>query len=274
MIALSRRTLETPLEHPQLDGTRLDIACAGILVADCVARPVRVHPAPGKLALVDSVGSYSGGSAANTGYDLARLGARVAVIGRVGQDGFGDFMIAEAARHGADARLTPEDVPLEHLVARGAKILHLAGFFILPGLEGSDGAPTADLFRQATALGLITSLDCVWDATGRWGTLIRSALEQTDLFCPNLSEAQTITGLEEPQAVAQALLEMGMRRVVALKMGPEGSLVVSKSGEAYRVPTPVVEAVDGTGAGDAFIAGFPCRCSSAPASAMPRGPVA
>ena len=277
----------TPLTEP------IDVACAGIVVADCVARPVVKQPLPGQLELVDRIGLYSGGSAANTGYDLAKLGARVALIGRVGNDGFGDFLEAEARRAGCDssllkrdantptsatlvtvdqsgeraflhsiganAKLEPADIPLEELKARGAKVLHLAGFFILPGMEGKAGEPTRDLFARARTLGLMTSLDCVWDATRRWASLIAPVLEQTDLFCPSINEARAISELDDhasPRAIAERLFEMGLRRIVALKMGPEGSFVMARDGTHHLVPAPVVEAVDGTGAGDAFIAGF------------------
>jgi sugar/nucleoside kinase (ribokinase family) len=269
------------------------VVCAGILVADCVARPVQKQPQSGQLELVETIGLYSGGSAANTGYGLARLGVQVGVIGRIGQDGFGDFLAAEAQKVGCDvsllrrdpsagtssslvtvtpdgeraflhaiganANLVPSDIPLASLAARGTKILHLAGFFILPGMEGTAGEPTRDLLIHASSLGLITSLDCVWDATGRWGDLIASVLPHTDIFCPSLSEARAIAKLPNsasPLEVAQAILALGVRQVVALKMGEAGSLVLSREGELHRVPAAQVETVDGTGAGDAFIAGF------------------
>ncbi len=271
----------------------IDVACVGIVVADCVARPVLKQPQLGQLELVDSIGLYSGGSAASTGYDLAKLGVDVALIGRIGNDGFGDFLEAEARRVGCDstllkrdasagtssslvtvtpdgertflhsiganAKLTPADVPLEDLKARGCKILHLAGFFILTAIEGLSGEPASELFARATTLGLTTSLDCVWDATGRWGKLIGSVLAHTDIFCPSIHEARAIVELPEsasPRDIALELFELGVRQIVALKMGPEGSFVMDSSGEHHHVPAPSVEAIDGTGAGDAFIAGF------------------
>jgi sugar/nucleoside kinase (ribokinase family) len=107
---------------------------------------------------------------------------------------------------------------------------------------------------------LTTSLDCVWDATGRWQTVIGAVLPQTDLFCPSIHEARGILGLPDrasPRDIAQGLFDLGVRQVVALKMGPEGSFVMSRDGESHRVPAvAVVDTVDGTGAGDAFIAGF------------------
>jgi sugar/nucleoside kinase (ribokinase family) len=272
---------------------RIDVACAGIVVADCVARPVMKQPRPGQLEFVDTIGLYSGGSAANTGYDLVRLGLRVALIGRIGNDGFGDFLEQEARRVGCDssslrrdpsagtssslvivtpdgerafihaiganANLEPADIALETLALRGCKVLHVAGFFALTKMEGERGEPTRDVFARATALGMTTSLDCVWDASGRWQRVIGAVLPQTDLFCPSIHEARGILGLPEsatPGIVARGLFDLGVRQVVVLKMGPLGSFVMARDGEHHHVPAPFVDTVDGTGAGDAFIAGF------------------
>jgi sugar/nucleoside kinase (ribokinase family) len=270
----------------------LEVVSTGIFVADCVARPVLATPAKGKLELVDSIGLYSGGSAASTGYGLARFGIKTAVIGRIGNDGFGDFMLNEANRHGAiamlkrdesagtsstlvtvdedgersflhyigaNANLRPVDIPLFELKSRGLKILHVAGYFALPGMEGVDGSPTRDMFREARGLGIQTSLDSVWDARGRWMQLIGTVLPETDYFCPNLQEARAITNLPEnttPFEVATALFAAGVREMVALKMGEEGAFVMDKNGEHHTVGIASVPSIDGTGSGDAFIAGF------------------
>jgi sugar/nucleoside kinase (ribokinase family) len=268
--------------------TLLEIVSIGIVVADCVARPVKGTAGKGQLELVDQLLLCSGGSAASTGYALARFGIRAGVIGRVGQDGFGDFLVNEAGRHGAqsmlirdgdaatsatqvlvdaegertfihaigaNARLVPADVRLEDLRKRGSKILHLAGFFALPGMDNPDGQPLADLFARASKLGFITSLDNVWDATGNWSR-IEAPLKHTDFFYPSLSDARHITGEQEPRAIAQKLFAMGVGKAVAIKMGPEGSLLMNRQGESYRLGILKVPSVDGTGAGDAFIAGF------------------
>ncbi|MER3483140.1 MAG: carbohydrate kinase family protein [Meiothermus sp.] len=266
----------------------MDVVSVGIVVADVVARPVRGTAEKGKLELVEEILLCSGGSAASTGYALARFGIPSAVIGRVGNDGFGDFLVNEAGRHGAqsllirdpeastsatqvlvdeegertfihaigaNARLVPGDVPLEALRAQGAKLLHLAGFFALPGMEGSDGSPTRDLFKRASELGFITSLDNVWSAKGNW-ELIHPVLPHTDIFCPSIHDARHIAGESEPEAVARKLLELGVRKIVALKMGTEGSFVMNRAGEHHRLGVVKVPSVDGTGSGDAFIAGF------------------
>ncbi len=266
---------------------RLEAVSVGIVVADCVARPVHDMPGKGQLALVESVGLYSGGSAATTGYSLARFGVPSAVIGRVGRDGFGDFLLSEATRHGVDssllirdahptsatlvtvdsdgersflhsiganAALTPDDVPLTVLQARGVRLLHLAGYFALPGFEANAGEPTKTMFREASRLGMLTSLDNVWDARDRWD--IRDILPETDIFCPSVHDAKRITGRDTPPEIAAGLLRLGVRRCVALKMGAEGSFVMNATGESHLVPALSVQSVDGTGSGDAFIAGF------------------
>lgn len=270
----------------------LEVVSTGIFVADCVARPVLATPAKGKLELVDSIGLYSGGSAASTGYGLARFGIKTAVIGRIGHDGFGDFMLNETKRHGAiamlerdesagtsstlvtvdedgersflhyigaNANLRPTDISLIELKARGTKIIHVAGYFALPGMEGIDGSPTRDMFKEARGLGIQTSLDSVWDARGRWMQLIGTVLPETDYFCPNLQEARAITNLPEnaaPLEVATALFAAGVREIVALKMGEHGSFVMDKNGQHHTVGIANVPSIDGTGSGDAFIAGF------------------
>jgi len=268
--------------------TPLQAVSIGIFVADVVARPVRGTPEKGTLELVDEITLCSGGSAASTGYALACFGIPTAVIGRIGQDGFGDFMVSEANRYGAEnllirdpqartsatqvlvdpdgertfihaiganARLVPADVPLEALRARGAKILHLAGFFAITSMDNPGGEPTRDLFAKAKSLGFTTSLDNVWDATGQWSR-IHSVLPYTDIFCPSIHDARHITGEDQPRAIAQKLFDMGVSQIVVLKMGPEGSIAMNRQGEQHRVGILPVPSVDGTGAGDVFIAGF------------------
>jgi sugar/nucleoside kinase (ribokinase family) len=260
------------------------IVCLGILVADVAGRPVRTMPDPGRLVLVEEMGLYTGGCAANAATALARLGLPVEVIGRVGLDPFGDFMVRELEQRGigtrgvsrdqeigtsatmvmvdldgerrfvhyigANARLRLEDV--DPAAIRSASILHVGGSLVLPGL---DGEPTALLLQQAKSAGVITFLDTVWDDTGSWMQLLAPCLPYVDYFVPSLAEAQALTGLEEPQDVARSLLDRGVQ-TVALKMGSAGCLVMTNDGKAFSEPAFAVSVVDATGAGDAFAAGF------------------
>ncbi len=263
---------------------RKPIVCLGIMVADVVGRPLRAFPEPGRLVLVDEMSLHTGGCAVNSATGLARLGLPVEVIGKVGDDPFGDFLLEALAGRGigtegvkrdpetgtsatmvmvdpdgerrfvhyigANARLTLDDVDRE--IVRGASILHVAGALVMPGL---DGQPTAELLREAQAAGVTTFLDTVWDDTGRWMETLKPCLPHTDYFVPSLVEAQALTGLEDPAEVARALLDEGVG-TVGLKMGAEGCLVMTQEGQTVRLPAFEVEVVDATGAGDAFAAGF------------------
>ena len=260
------------------------VVCLGILVADVVARPMHAVPEPGRLVLVDEMGLHTGGCAVNSATALVNLGLPVEVIGKVGSDPFGDYLVDVLQERGigtrgvkrdpetgtsatmvmvdpdgerrfvhyigANAQLTKEDIDLG-LVA-GASILHIGGSLVLPGI---DGEPTADLLRHAQANGVLTFLDTVWDDTGRWMKLLEPSLLHIDYFIPSLPEAQAIVDLDEPQEVARALLDHGPG-VVGLKMGPDGCLVMNQEGETIRFPAYDVQVVDATGAGDAFAAGL------------------
>lgn len=260
-----------------------EVTTLGILVADVLARPVDHWPERGKLERVDQMALHIGGCAANTGIDLAKLGIDTAVIGKVGADGFGDFVAhaleqsgvdASAVRRdehigtsatmvmvhgdgertfihycGANGALRPEDVDMG-LVAR-SRILHIAGAFLMPGF---DGAPAAQVLKAARDLGVTTSLDTCWDATGQWMSLIEPMLHHVDYFIPSFEEAKQLTGRDEPRDVAKTLRDFGIG-TVSLKMGSAGAYSVGPDGEV-TVPIFRVEPVDATGAGDAFAAGF------------------
>ena len=174
----------------------VDVVCLGILVADVVARPVDGVPRAGTLALVDSIVLRGGGCALNTSSALARLGLRAGVIGKVGTDAFGDFVVSLLHERGVDGSGVIRDpvAPTSASVAlvdsagertflhtpvptassaptRSARrriagrALHVAGALVLGGL---DGEPTAAILAEARRRGLHTSLDTVFDASGRW----------------------------------------------------------------------------------------------------------
>lgn len=263
---------------------RRPIVCLGIMVADVVGRPLRAVPDPGRLVLVDEMSLHTGGCAVNAAGALARLDLPAEVVGKVGDDPFGEFLIRALERRGvgtrgvsrdsdagtsasmvmvdpdgerrfvhyigANARLTLDDV--DPTIVEGASILHVAGSLVLPGI---DGEPTAQLLQQARDAGVITFLDTVWDDTGRWMELLEPCLPHVDYFVPSLAEARALTGEDDPEAVARALIDHGVG-VVGLKMGADGCLVLNQDGDLLRVPAFEVEAVDATGAGDAFAAGF------------------
>lgn len=262
-----------------------DIACLGILVADMIGRPIDALPPRGRLGLVDAMILQIGGCAANTSIGLARLGVETAILGKAGRDGAGDFVVHTLEKSGLDTRGVVRDDTvntaatmvlvesdgertfLHHLganaryraeevrweVVQECKILHVAGALVMPAL---DGPPMGEVLREAQARGLTTALDTVWDATSRWMQTLAPALPHTDYFLPSLAEAQALTGRTEPRDVARALRDAGVK-AVGLKMGEKGCYVQTADAE-MTVPAFQVQLLDGTGSGDAFVAGFLC----------------
>lgn len=260
-----------------------DVACLGILVADLIGRPIDHLPERGRLALVEDMSLHIGGCASNTSIVLAKLGIETAVLGKVGSDGLGDFVTSELGRSsvhcqglvhdphhhtsasmvivdhqgersflhylGANAHYTAEDINWE--IVKSTRILHIGGALVLPGI---DGEPMAEMMTEARRQGLIVTLDTVWDDTGRWMKTLAPCLPHADLFCPSLSEAQKLAGCEKPADVARVLRGAGAK-AVALKLGEEGCYLQTDKDE-FLVPTFKVNAVDGTGTGDAWVAGL------------------
>lgn len=260
----------------------VDVVCLGILVADVIARPVDSLPEAGSLGFVEEIALRGGGCALNTSSALVRLGLRAAAVGKVGADPFGDFIVslldergigrngvlrdveaptsatvvlvsADGERTflhvpGADAALRADELDPEVLYA--GRCLHVAGALVL---EALDGEPLAAILAQARRRGLVTSLDTVWDASGRWSR-VEPCLEHLDLFVPGLGEARAITGEDDPARAAAWLRARGVGSV-ALTMGPDGCYAAGAGFEG-AIPAPHVRAVDGTGAGDAFAAGL------------------
>jgi sugar/nucleoside kinase (ribokinase family) len=258
-----------------------DVVCLGILVADVVARPIDRTPAPGTLALVDSIVLRGGGCALNTSSALARLGVEAAAIGKVGTDPLGNFVISLLRERGVDDSgvIRDPEVPTSASVALvdsagertflhnpgandalrpdeigeeawAGRALHIAGALVLAGL---DGEPTARILAEARRRGLHTSLDTVFDASGRWERVL-PALPYCDLVTPGRAEAEAITGDSDPGNAARRLRELGAG-TAAVTLGPDGCHVAADDFEGL-VPAVPVDAVDGTGAGDAFAAGF------------------
>ena len=262
----------------------MDVVCLGILVADAIARPVDALPARGSLGLVEEISLHGGGCALNVASVLVRLGLTARVLGKVGDDAFGAFLldllderrveragvlsdrtVATSASivlvgsdgertfihlPGANGRLRPEE--LDRTLLFSGRALHLAGALVMDAL---DGEPAAELLAEARSRGLLTSLDTVWDATGRWKRIL-PLLPHADLFAPSLAEGRAIAERAEPAAVAARLRELGAGAVV-LKLGADGCYVSGDGFEGF-VPAFPVDPLDGTGAGDAFVAGLLC----------------
>ncbi len=259
-----------------------DVVCLGAPVADLIVRSLEELPPKSTLRMVDAIDLRAGGTAYITAYVLARLGARTAMIGAVGNDQFGRFLEDELAAAGADCRglvrhptlgstatvvvlddrgdrtyihapgaaqaLTREDLPDEVLFA--GKALHIGGALINHHL---DGEPTAAILREAQARGILTSLDTSYDPTGRWH-LVHPALPHLDVFAPGYPEARMVAGLDDPAEIAAWARARGVT-IAAIKLGEQG-VWMDGPGFTGHIPAVPVEAVDTTGAGESFDGGL------------------
>ncbi len=264
---------------------KIDVICAGILVADILASPIEKVPEPGQLVFTEEIFLFGGGHAHNTSVSLARLGVRVAAMGKVGRDTFGDFLKKDLEKEGVDISkitisdkfetsktiiiLTPsedrrfiytpganadfsiDDIDFGYISQ--AKLLYLGGYGVLSKLDEDS---LARLLKFAKKRGLVTVLDVVIPSGEiNWINRCKKALEFTDFFLPNTDEARIITGQVDPGKQAEEILKYNSEMTVVITMGKEGSLVRTKDrivqASAYKIKT-----IDSSGGGDAFTAGF------------------
>jgi sugar/nucleoside kinase (ribokinase family) len=260
-----------------------DVICAGLIVADHVSAPIERLPVSGELVLADRLEVTIGGCGANTACDLARLGVNVSLAGLVGDDVLGRFcrdflesrgvncdLVATAPSAQTAATLIVnvrgEDRRFIHAVGANAdftgasvtpaaldraKVLCIGGFGLNAALSGS---AVARLFQQARERRVTTVLDVVIGDPSPVVGMLRESLPYADVFLPNRDEAKLITGLDDPWAQARRFREWGARTVI-ITAGREGCFALSAEIESH-IPAFAVQQVDGTGGGDAFVAGF------------------
>jgi 5-dehydro-2-deoxygluconokinase len=248
---------------------------------------VDIYPqSDGPLESVTAFARSLGGTATNVAVASARLGRRVAVITKVGEDPFGRYAIAALQGFGVDTELvsttphlptpvvfaeldppeepriwfyrypkapdmmlTVEDLDIEAI--RDAAIFWATG-------TGLSDEPSLTATMEALSLrdpGGATILDLdwrpmLWPDPERAPERYRAALRHASVVVGNRSEVAVAVGGLEPGAAAAALLRLGPRLAI-VKLGGEGVLVATEAGSEV-VPPIRVEVVNGLGAGDAF----------------------
>jgi sugar/nucleoside kinase (ribokinase family) len=280
--------------------TMARIVVIGDLMTDTVAHAMlplaRGSDTPATVTM------HGGGSGANIAAWLAADGADVAFIGRRGADIAGRNRDMELMGYGVDARLvmdperptgtcvvmvthkgertmlsdpganaalSPDDLPHD-LFVRGAH-LHVSGYTLLA--DGSRNAALAAL-DYARRAGMSASVD---GASG--APLERVGAEpflelssNAMLLFVNTSQAKILTGREDPEQAARVLTAWYPQ--VVIKLGADGAIYYANGHPQAHVPAPPVDRViDGTGAGDAFVAGFlpPWLDKKPPAEALASG---
>lgn len=262
---------------------KFDILCAGLVVADFVGAPIAAMPDSGRLVKTPRIEMAIGGCAANTAIDLSKLDARVGIVGLVGTDAMGRFSREALEREhvscdylgvsettqtsatlivnvqgedrrfihavGANAEFTGETLTAE--VLQQCRILCVGGFALNPKLSGAN---VRQAFRTARKLGVTTALDVVIGDPGPAWEMLQEVLPETDLFLPNQDEGRLILGVDDPVEQARRFHAAGAGAVIITR-GGEGSIFYDGR-DMYEAAAYPVEQVDGTGGGDAFVAGF------------------
>lgn len=251
------------------DGAQRVLVVGSINVDLTVRGPRR--PRPGETLAGTDFAMSPGGKGANQAVQAARLGARVTLVGRVGDDPFAELVRRPLEAAGVELELTVDPA--------GTGI---ASIFVDEAGENSI-VVVARANHAFTPEGVVQALGsrCRWDLLLCQGEIpvaaVAAALERArgwripcilnpapaderlravmglaDLITPNEWEARTLSGLDtdDPRALALALRDRGARQVV-ITLGERGALYL-EGDRAVLVPPPAVTPVDTTGAGDAF----------------------
>ncbi len=252
------------------------ICVVGSSNIDLIFRTPRL-PRPGETLAGHGFRLDFGGKGANQAVLAARLGARVAMLSRVGRDLFGGQIRANYRREGIDAEHVSVD---EHRPTGAASIAVDDAaqncILVVPGanlgLAPAHVRQAADAIRSAHVL--LCQLEVPQETVCEAFRLAREAgvrtilnpapaapladdlLRLADLCVPNEPELEALTGrpvasLEQVEAAARELARRGPEALV-VTLGERGALVI-EGGTADHIPAVPVAAVDPTGAGDAFI---------------------
>ncbi len=259
---------------------RPKILVIGELNVDIVATGLRSVPEMGAEILAENCEVTLGSASAIFAAGIAKLGHEVTFISHVGQDYFGDFCLrtlkqsgvsirnvtrkpeektgvtialsgkrdrALVTYAGAVATLTADSID-DKVMARQDH-LHLTSYYLQTGLRPSFGP----LLQHAKALGLTTSFDPNSDPNDKWDKNIGAVLNYTDVLFVNEREAMRLTG---SKSLNSALKTLGAKAHCAVvKRGARGAMAIQNE-KISKAAGFKVRAIDTTGAGDSFNAGF------------------
>lgn len=252
-----------------------NVLVIGSFMMDLVVRTPRL-PKEGETVIGTEFGRAPGGKGANQAVAAARLGAKVTMVGRVGNDLFGKDQIESLNASGVDTRYVVMDD--EAPTGVGSITLDSAGnnrIIIIPGANMRMTPEDVERARPALEAAdiIVLQLEITDDANLRALEIANelgkpvifnpapahplddAVLRMATVLTPNESETEILTGMsaatpEEAEQGALALRARGIETVV-VTLGGKGSLLV-REGESRVVPAWPVDVVDTTAAGDAF----------------------
>jgi ribokinase len=261
------------------------IVVVGSLNMDLIVGAPRI-PAPGETIMGHEFHTAPGGKGANQAVAAARLGARVSMVGRVGDDAYGRTQLSNLAADGVDTTFVTLDSETHTGVA--LIIVDDAGensIVVSSGANWRVSAADVDAAEHviADADMLLLQLEIRPEAVERAaelaarhgvsvvlnpapaGPLSSGLLARVSYLIPNEGETAILSGqpvadLESAHSAARALRQRGVGTVV-MTLGGRGALLIA-AGQELQVPAFSVKVVDTTAAGDAFVAGFAVAVAS------------
>lgn len=249
-----------------------DVYLTGTVFLDIIFTGLDSAPVRGTESWARGMGSSPGG-VANMATALARLGLRTSLAAAFGDDHYGEYCW-DALEQGEGINLSlSRTVPGWHSPVTVSMAYESERTMVSHGHEAPPTEPApecppraraavaclaaarAEWIGKAARKGTRVFADVGWDESGRWDQGDLADLEHCEAFLPNAEEAMRYTRTDCPRTAAHALAEKVPLVVVTLGAG--GAYAVDGStGESAQVPAIEVEALDPTGAGDVFVAGF------------------
>ena len=258
-----------------------DLICIGMALVDSIIRGFDPVPISASGYRAESCSLNVGGEAVNEAVTAAKLGLKTGILCAAGKDQAGEMVLNELRRNGVDTRavVRSEATPVTTMFVRAdgtrqsitnrahqynfhpekdpslftdAKAVILGSLFRAPF---DDPGIIHAVVSSAKAAGQLVIADTKLPIF-RFLTLedIRDSLSMIDYITPNEDEARHFTEKDEPEAMADVFLSFGMKNVI-IKLGAKGCLLKNRE-TTIRLPILPVQAVDATGAGDNFAAGF------------------
>jgi len=247
----------------------------------------------GDLASVGNFTKRIAGAELNVAIGLARLGLNVGWVSRVGNDSFGRFTCQQLDQEGVDRRQVTLDTrfptgfqlkskvddgsdPLVEYFRKGsaashlscedfnrdyfgaARHLHLSG--VAAALSASSLALAKHAAREMKAMGKTISFDpnlrpVLWSSEQEMVTQLNELASFADWVLPGIKEGKILTGYDQPEAIADFYLAMGVKAVI-IKTGCDGAWFKTADGTRDQIPAIKTDnVVDTVGAGDGFAVG-------------------
>jgi ribokinase len=226
-------------------------------------------PAPGETVTGGRFARHGGGKGANQAVAAARAGARVRLVGAVGDDEFGAAAVAELEAEGVDAEAvaridgTPTGVALIAVDAEGRNQIAVAsganarvdGALVAAGVDrsGLTGRDVCLLGFEVPDDAVVAGANAAAAAGARavLNPAPARALPATGpvLLTPNALEAHALTGEPDPERAARAIAQQTAAPVL-VTLGADGALLLDGDTVATLPAPPVADVVDTTGAGD------------------------